>query len=121
MTGPGARVKGTVIRGGTGVALVLALWGAAPAAAYMLSAESALLCPQPDDFTTVIGGGEVPTACVRAFRHEDLYGPIGRMTGAGGVLVRVRKDGVLYWAEESAFYPRTGTPLPRIDFPPPQD
>lgn len=82
----------------------LSLFLASPASALMVSAETALVCPQLEDFQAVASGTEVP-ACVRVEKHMDLYGPVGRAPKApGGPFVRVRVDERLYWAEEHAFY-----------------
>lgn len=99
---------------------VLATGGSARA--LMVAAESALLCPELGDFAAVSAGAPVPAACVRVARHDDLYGPVGRAGEApGGPFVRVRHGEAFYWAEESAFYARTGTPLGPGALPPPAD
>gem|GEM_PF-5899718 len=90
-----------------GLALGLSLGIALPAHALMVSAETALVCPQLSDFHRLAGGTDVP-GCVRIEKHMDLYGPVGRAPKSpahpGGPYVRVRHDNQLFWAEEAAFY-----------------
>jgi len=77
---------------------------AAPSHALMVSAETALVCPELSDFQLVADGTAVP-GCVRIEKHMDVYGPVGRAPAAlGGPFVRVRVDDRLYWAEEQVFY-----------------
>ena len=77
---------------------------AAPAHALMVSVETALICPELEDFEAVASGTDVP-GCARVEKHMDLYGPVGRAPKApGGPFVRVRFEDRLYWAEEQAFY-----------------
>ncbi|MEQ8746116.1 hypothetical protein [Pyruvatibacter sp.] len=77
---------------------------AAPAHALMVSAETALVCPEIADFAMVAAGKDV-AECARVEKHMDLYGPVGRADAApGGPFVRVRHNKRLYWAEASAFY-----------------
>ena len=83
---------------------VLSAFITAPAHALMVSVETALICPELEDFKTVAGGTEVP-GCARVEKHMDLYGPVGRAPNApGGPFVRIRFEDRLYWAEEQAFY-----------------
>ncbi|MEP0068041.1 hypothetical protein [Pyruvatibacter sp.] len=87
-----------------GLGLFLTAPAPTSAHALMVSAETALVCPQLEDFQTVASGTDVP-GCVRVEKHMDLYGPVGRAPKApGGPFVRVRVDERLYWAEEHAFY-----------------
>lgn len=96
------------------------LAGVGAVSAMTVSVESALLCPELADFRAIGAGGSVPPACVRVGRHEDLYGPVGRAAREpGGPFVRVRRGDVLYWAEESAFYPTSGEPAAPGALPPP--